>query len=293
MDRAEAAGLGIAVVGHLGLLAALSFGFVNAAKSPVFAPPMEISFVEDVGLESAAPSTEPAAAAVAPDFGPPEEASPPTPDIATPDPVPPPEPEPAPVAKPAPKPAPTPKPSAKPQPEKKPEPKAAPKSQPKEKAAAQAQPKEQPKAVGKGGGEKSTGSRLGKDFLKGIGSDPVAKSTKPSGAVMSASAMASIDSAIRRQIQPCANRQVNPGPGANRITVRLNLKLNRNGSLASRPTVVGTLGVDDENRRYEQRVEDLAVNALTSCTPLKGLPEELYDVPRGWSNFIFRYKLPD
>ncbi|MDQ3139841.1 MAG: cell envelope biogenesis protein TolA, partial [Pseudomonadota bacterium] len=138
----------------------------------------------------------------------------------------------------------------------------------------------------------ATGSRLGDDFLKGIGSDPAAKGTKPTGAVMSAQALSSIAAAIQRQIQPCANRQVNPGPGANRITVRLNLKLNRDGSLAGNPAVLGTLGVDDENSRYERRVGDLAIAALKGCAPLRGLPEELYAVRGGWNNFIFRYKLP-
>lgn len=297
MDRAEATGFGVAAAGHIALLAALSLGFASTVTPPAFNPPMEISFVEDVAIESAAPSNEPAAATIAPDLGPPEEAAP----IAEPEPVPPaPAPEPVPVPRPEPpKPAPKPVPKAKPTPPKPAPPKAAPKtapaknSQPKQSAAKATPKQQQPKAAGKGTATKSGGSRLGKDFLKGIGSDPAAKSNAPSGAVMSSQAAANIDSAIRRQIQPCANRQVNPGPGANRITVRLNLKLNRNGTLASRPTVAGTLGVDDENRRYEQRVKDLAINAFTSCSPLRGLPEELYDVPRGWSNFIFRYKLPD
>ncbi len=310
MDRAEATGFGIAAAGHLALLAALSLGFASTVTPPAFNPPMEISFVEDVALDSAGPTSAPAAATIAPELGAPEEAAPATePEPASPAPAP--EPEPAPPA-PAP-PRPQPKQVAKAPPPKAAPPKAAPKAPPaknppakqatpkaaaKAPAAKQAAPKAAPKQqqaknAGKGQATKTGGSRLGKDFLKGIGSDPAAKNTRPSGAVMNTQAAANIDSAIRRQIQPCADRQVNPGPGASRITVRLNLKLNRNGTLNGRPTVAGTLGVDDENRRYEQRVKDLAINAFTSCSPLKGLPAELYDVPRGWSNIIFRYKLPD
>ena len=66
MDRAEAAGLGVATAGHLALLAALSFGLA-AARLPVpKSDPIEVSFVDEVGLESAAPTPvaeAPAAAA--------------------------------------------------------------------------------------------------------------------------------------------------------------------------------------------------------------------------------------
>jgi hypothetical protein len=241
MDRAEATGFGVAALGHAALIAALSLGFTNAVQLPLTNPPIEVSFVDEVGFQSAATeiATEPPAQSVAPELGAPEDAASqsamPTPDKAQPE-----------------------KPSAN-QPDK---------------------------------AKQTKGSSLG-DILKGIGRDPTpSKAQKPASAAMSAEAMSSITAAIQRQIQPCANRQVNPGPGANRITVRLNLKLNRDGSLAARPVVAGTLGVDNENNRYEERVKDLAIAAFTGCSPLLGLPEELYDVPRGWSNFIFRYKLP-
>jgi hypothetical protein len=110
---------------------------------------------------------------------------------------------------------------------------------------------------------------------------------------MSAIALAGIKSAIQRQIQPCADRQVDPGPGASRITVTLNLRLKPDGSLAQRPTVVRTAGIDDENSRYEKRVADLAVAAYTGCAPLRNLPDELYQTGKGgWSNINMNYKLP-
>jgi hypothetical protein len=93
-------------------------------------------------------------------------------------------------------------------------------------------------------------------------------------------------------VQPCANRQVTPGPGAERIQVAINLRLNRDGSLAARPRIVGHTGIDDENERYQARVDDLAIATFVGCSPLTGLPPELYDVQNGWSNFTLRYKLP-
>ncbi len=51
-------------------------------------------------------------------------------------------------------------------------------------------------------------------------------------------------------------------------------------------------GVDGENERYVDRVDDLAIATFKGCSPLRGLPAELYDVPGGWSNFTLRYKLP-
>ncbi len=44
-------------------------------------------------------------------------------------------------------------------------------------------------------------------------------STNPPAAMMSTQAAADIGSAIKQQVQPCANRQVNPGPGADQIRV--------------------------------------------------------------------------
>ena len=174
-------------------------------------------------------------------------------------------------------------------------------AQPKVAAARPAAPKQTaPAAAKKGAGSTQTasasrprGSRLGDDFLKGLSAEP-SRSTDPNPPAqrIGAQAAANIGSAIQRQIQPCANRQVSPGPGANRIRVAINLRINRDGSLAGRPTVRGHTGVDDDNRRYVDRVDDLVIAAVVGCAPLRGLPPELYDVPGGWSNFTLRYKLP-
>jgi hypothetical protein len=196
----------------------------------------------------------------------------------------------------APKPAPVP-----PRPRPAPAPKAAPaKSAPAKAAPARtAAPKRTVTASRGTGGtagapaSRPRGSRLGDDFLKGLSAEP-SRSTNPNppAARVGAQAAANIGSAILRQVQPCANRQVNPGPGAERIRVAINLRINRDGSLAARPVVRGHTGVDDDNSRYVARVDDLAIATFVGCAPLRGLPPELYDVPGGWSNFTLRYKLP-
>jgi hypothetical protein len=247
MDRVEVTGLGVAVLGHAALLAALSLGF-GLAVAPVAVPDaMEVSFVDEIGLVSAAPepSTEPAALARAPELGPVEEAAPaPTPAPAL-------------VAE---RPQPAPNRPARPAPD---------------------QPRARPRAPG-----------LGELDPRSFGRDPAARNNTPPAAVMSAAAAADIASAIARQVQPCADRQVYPGPGAERIVTPVMLRLNRDGSLAGRPRIGQQRGLDDENGRYAQRVADIAVAAFTGCSPLRGLPQDLYDVPRGWSNFTMNYRLP-
>jgi hypothetical protein len=109
---------------------------------------------------------------------------------------------------------------------------------------------------------------------------------------MTARARADIGAMIVRQVQPCANRQRNPGPGAERIRVTIRLRLNPDGSLAGQPTVIARDGVDETNRRYLALVEENTINSFTLCSPLRGLPADLYDVPRGWRDFNLRYRLP-
>ena len=262
MDRAEKTGFGVAVVGHAALLAALTFGLATVSLAPPPTDAIEVAFVDEIGLTSAAPepAVVPPEQGMAPETGPTEDAAP------------------APVPEPAP-PMPAPRPAARPA-------EAAP--------PRQQQARTPPRQTEQGRAERSRRSLLGPDLLKGIGRDPSPSRTRQAPAAqMSQQAMMDIGAAIQRQIQPCANRQVDPGPGANRIVTQVNLKLNRDGSLAARPRVVGQRGVNDENSRYADRVADLAIAAFTGCAPLRGLPQELYDVPRGWSSFTLNYRLPE
>ncbi|HEX4736614.1 MAG TPA: cell envelope biogenesis protein TolA [Allosphingosinicella sp.] len=290
MDRAEKTGLGISAAGHLALFAALSLGLAVTRLPPPPAQPIEVSFEKDVGLTNAAPNPSPAppAQSQAPEAGAPEEAAPPPVETAKPQPTP--APPPAETPRPAPQKAEKPQPAkaqpAKPTPAK-PAAHAAPTPAPARPAPAKAA--HEPRA---GTAVATRGTLLGHDFLKGIGSDPTPSKSQQAQAAVTGAARASIAAAIMRQVKPCADRMVNPGPGANRIRVTIALKLNRDGSLRARPTVEDAAGVDDENRRYVERVKDMAVATFVGCSPLHDLPPDLYDVPQGWSDFALRYNLP-
>jgi len=263
MDRADATGFSVALVGHAAIIAVFAFGLIRSAGPPAPSEPIEVSFVEDVALTSGSPTptATPPAPSVAPALGPNEEAAP--------------APAPSTVA-PRPQPAP-PQPTTQPRP-----------PQPRD-----ARDRRRPDESRQGQADRSRGSRLGPDFLKGLGRDPTpSRSQQAPAATMTAQATANIAQAIARQVQPCADRQQIP-EGAGQITTEILLRLNRDGSLAGTPRVGQQLGVNNENRRYAQRAADLAIRVFVECSPLRGLPQELYDVPRGWSNFRLRYRLPE
>jgi len=269
IDRSEGAGLTVALAGHVVLFGLLSVGFL-ATPNPdkLKATPIEVSLAEDVGMESAAPviSHEELAAKKSPVEAPVE------PDEAPPEPAPP---EPAPIAKPQPAPPkPAPAPLAKPQPPAKPAP-AAP--------AAPRKPTNKP--------VKPTGNLDGLDLGKSNNKTNSTATTNPASAA-SATEVASFRGLIARQIQPCANRQVTPGPGAENIKILLTVNFNRDGSLAGNPVITGVQGNDAQNARYVERVKDLAIATFRGCSPVHGLPDALYDVPRGWKSLPFSYKLP-
>jgi len=223
---------------------------------------------------------------------------PPKPAPPKPEPAPAPKPKPAPVRpQPRPRPAEAPaRPAAKPAPAR-PTAKPAPAAPAKTAARGSSTPSKPAAAKGTGSKAESAaakprGSRLGSNFLEGLTSEPsTSKSTAPRAAKIDARAMAGIVQAIARQIQPCADRQVNPGPGASEIVTTLNLRLNEDGTLAATPRMVRQSGVTDENDRYRQRVVDLGVAAFKGCSPLK-LPAEYYSTPSGgWNNINFQWKL--
>ncbi|MES2987476.1 MAG: cell envelope biogenesis protein TolA [Pseudomonadota bacterium] len=266
MDRLEGTGLTVAVLGHAALLGFLSASFLDKDEPPkIEIAPIEVSLSDEIGLETTAPeiSQEEMAAKLSPIDAPVE------PDTAPPEPDPKPE-----VAKPEPTPPkPAPVPDAKPQKPQKPTP-----------AKPAAQPSRQPAKPS--GGLPDYAKELGQ------GNKPSeSNSTKPPASATGAD-VASYTAAILRQVQPCANRQVTPGPGAERIRVTVTLKLNRDGSLASDPQITAVDGDDADNSRYVPRVRDLARAVFKGCSPITGLPAALYDVPRGWNTVRLRYKLP-
>lgn len=136
-------------------------------------------------------------------------------------------------------------------------------------------------------------SRIGDDFLKGIGEAP-SKSIappKPAAATFSASARASVGNAILRQVQPCADRQPYIGEGANQVRLRVNLKLARSGRLIRPPAILGMSGDGELRAKYGDLLEDQVRRIFAECTPLR-LPAELYDTPDGgWNDYTFSYRV--
>ena len=277
MQRAEQTGLGISLVGHVAVFAALSLGLFAATK-PMIPPaqPIDVQIVDQVGLTDTAPEPPKVAPAqsVAPLVGPPEEA---TPTPAEPAPTPP-----APVQREAvapPKPTPTPKPMPKPTPVAKPAPARPALARP---TIAPDKPTVAPSVA------PARGSKLGNDFLKGVSDRPSPSTSQaPRVATVGPAQLAGLAAAIRRQVQPCADRITSPGPGAERITTKINLRMNRDGSFAANPVVVSQ-ATDDDNARYGGRVGELAKAAFVQCAPFE-LPPELYE---GWKNINLNYKLP-
>lgn len=263
MDRAELIGTGAALAFHVALIAALTLSLAQVHSTPE-PPSMEVEFVEEVGLEAAAPTSiaMPPPVAQAPETGP-----------AEPDAIPPP---PTPVPLPQPRIAPTPqRPALAARP--------APPRQTKPAPAKPAPSRPAPRV-----------SRIGDDFLKGIESDdlaPRAGPAKPAAPAYNATARASIGQSIIRQAQRCADRQPFLGEGANKVRLTVNLKLNRSGRLARPPAILGTRGDADDVAKYGDLLEDQVRRIFAECSPFR-LPADLYDTPNGgWNDFTFTYRV--
>lgn len=264
IDRSEASGIALSVVAHVALFGLLSLAFVAAPKLiEITSQPIEVTLTDQVALVSGAPdpSTEAPAARKSPVEAPIEPDSAPQPAV---DPAPP-KPQPAP-----PKDA-IPDPNARHRPDR-------PTTQ-----QANARPGTRPVTP--------SGRLDGLDLNAPSDRPSASTSTKAQASTMTAAAASNIGSLIVQRTQPCADRQVSPAPEATKIQVVVTLRLNRDGSLMSPPAIVDHKNVDDSNRRYITRVDDAVRAIFAGCSPLRGLPADLYDVPNGWRVFTLRYKL--
>jgi hypothetical protein len=87
---------------------------------------------------------------------------------------------------------------------------------------------------------------------------------------------------IRDQVQPCWSPPVG-GIAGNRLIVRIEIAMNRDGTLNGRPRVMNS-SADPQFRA----VSDSAVRAIMRCSPLR-LPAEMYDAPNGWREIEFAF----
>ena len=249
MDKAEATGFGVAVAGHGALLAALSLGLANAQLPPLTNQPIEVSFVDETGLESEAPvvSNEIPAPALGEVEGPIE----PLPAVPEPLPQPQVDPQPRPVAA-APTPAPAP-PKAQPQPKQK----AAP---PKAKSAP-------PKQT------QRTGNLKG--ILSGIGDQASnSKATTPPAAKAGPAVQASLAGAVRRQLKP--HWKAPTGADAEELRTELEITLAKSGAVTG-IRVLRTTGITASNRPQVALHQEQAKRAVRLASPFD-LPDEYYEV---------------
>jgi outer membrane biosynthesis protein TonB len=267
MDRAEATGFGIAFAGHAALLAALVFGLSTAQLPIPQTDPIEVSLVDEVGLESQSPSpTQEAPAPKLADIEGPVEPSPAQP---LPEPIPAPQVEPRPQPRVEPKaappaPAPTPRPSPRPK-ATPPQPKAAP-PRPAPKAAA---PKASPKAAPN---TRPTG-RL-KGLLSGIGDTPSdSRSTTPPAQKAGPAVQASLGAELRRQLKP--HWKSPTGADVEKLRTLVTVRLSRSGAVLDIGNVE-TTGITASNRGQVKLHQENAIRAVRLAAPFR-LPEEFYD----------------
>lgn len=239
LTREERIGVVIAAAAHVALVAALVWQ-VRDDPTPLPTPErMTVSLADEVALQSTSP--DPSAqeqAAVAP--------------VLAPEPEPVVEPESEPV-RPVTKPSPAPRPTAAPRPTPKPT----------------ARPTPRPSPTKPAGG-----SRLGNDFLQGVGGSERSDSKGTPAAAFGAAEQASLQQAINRQLKP--HWSAPQGVDAEKLVTILAWELNENGSLKGRPRVVSQSGITDSNRPQAALHAERAIRAVQLAAPFD-LPEEFYD----------------
>lgn len=277
----ERIGLIVALLAHVGLVAALVF---RPAAPPISTPErIEVTLSDNIGLTSTSP--DPAADA-APDLAPTLGEAP----AFEPPPEPEPQPQPSPVARPepAPKPLPRPKQRETPAPAPRPTPKATPRAEPAPKAKASTPARTQQPAARPNRDAPAGGSRFSDAFKEGV---PGAQSKGQSRSTPAAGAgpsQASLAGAIKRELTP---HWVSPqGADAEKLITFLAWNLNRDGSLAGTPRVVRQEGITDANRPQAARHAEQAIRAVQLAAPFD-LPEQYYDSWKRIASFRFDRRL--
>lgn len=313
LSRGEAIGLGVAVVGHVALVAVLA---LQPASPPLPRPQrMQVTLADDVAKEAMSTSHEEAAPDLAPQLGEAQPMSAPEPQpapVPAPVPVPkpapvPPAPQPKPIAQPVPKPAPPkpqpapPKPSPQPKPvppkpvPPKPQPVAKP--APTKPAPAKVDPISAAIAASRGAkapvskseaakpatNKQAGGSRIGVDFLKGFGTSPAGKAQAPAAAAIGPGVKAALSGAISRQLKP--HWRVPQGVETDQLVTILAFDLNPDGTLAGPVTVVRQEGVTASNRPQAGLHRENAIRAVKLAAPFP-LPPDLYEA---WKHVQWRF----
>lgn len=260
LSTEEGVGIGVAVVAHAALAAALAWHATRDAPPIVTPERITVSLATEVSLESTAPdpSAEPAAS-----FAPVITDIPQAPQ----EPVtaPPVEPRAAPTTRPTT--APTTRPTSRPTTPATSRPTPAPTPT----ARASSRPTPTPTATRRAGG-----SRLGADFLEG--SSTADGNRGSPAATFGATERAALASAITRQLRP--HWSAPSGVDVELLVSRVNWRLNEDGTLNGRPTCRNLSGVNDSNRPQAPLHCERAIRAVQLAAPFN-LPEQFYS---RWNN---------
>jgi periplasmic protein TonB len=239
LSREERIGLGIAAVAHVALVAALVWQVRDDPTALPIPERMSVSLADEVSLESTAPdpSAEPQAS-IAPVLSP----------------------EPEPVVEPVPmreivreQPRPTPRQTVAPRP--------APR--------ATEQPRPRPTPTRPAGG-----TRLGDDFLKGVGGSERTNDRGSPAVTFGAAEAASLNAAISREIKPHWSSP--QGVDVEKLVTLVRFRLNPDGSLNGRPDCVSQTGETPSNAAQKGLHCERAIRAVQLAAPFD-LPEEFYD----------------
>jgi outer membrane biosynthesis protein TonB len=291
MDRAEVTGLGVATVGHVALLAAITYGLATTRLPGPRSDPIEVAFVEEAALESASPTplaAEPAPLA-GPEDGPPAPAMPAPPELQQ-------VPEPQPQAQPQPQPAPRLQPQPRPQPRNRLQPQATPQPRPRTAAlkpapAAKPQPRAPaPKSSAVPGTQaapRRNASGLN-SVVAGLSErQNPSRSTTPPAAAASPEVKASLGRLVREQLRP--HWKSPSGADAELLRTELSIWLGRDGSV-TRVEVIGTSGQTASNRPQVKLHQEQALRAVRLASPFN-LPDKFYDAWKYLSPIGFDRKL--
>lgn len=253
LNTEEKVGLAAAVVLHAGLAGVLAMQALRTEVT-VFPERINVSLATEVGLEAASPDpVSESRASVAPTISDSPEPAP--------DPV---QARPEPAARPVPTTPPKPKPAAQ-----------AP-AQSRDRSRPDRTPPKQAAATPPKPAAKSGGSRLGDDFLKGLGSSSTTDETRLPASQIGASERASIQQALARQVKPHWNSP--QGLDVDKLISLVDFNLNTDGSLKGRPVCKTVPSSITEGNRPQAALHcERAIRAVQLAAPFK-LPEEYYAV---------------
>lgn len=122
-------------------------------------------------------------------------------------------------------------------------------------------------------------------FSEGRGATPNSPNTGTPAATYGPSEIASLNSAVARQVRIKWQGRVPQGPDAEKLVTRVRFRLNPDGTLMGNPQVLRTTGQTDLNRNQVGRHQEEAVRAIR----LVGRFQVPFDVPPSHNTFTLDF----